>query len=163
GRAAWLILSGERIGAAQAESWGLVEFVVDELEAGIDRVARTLAEQSPFALREIKRLLLATRDRRSNDEEVAAFYRCLRSEEGRAAGARCARALTGAGAAHPARAAARAHEPPRAGARAARGHGGGARGWRRGRARRAGAVRAGGTRLGAEPSRRDRPDAHVAA
>src|ERR1700719_134553 len=36
GRAAWLIMSAERITAARAEAWALVEFVVDNLDAGID-------------------------------------------------------------------------------------------------------------------------------
>src|SRR5207253_1020058 len=51
GRATWLIMSGERIPARQAEAWGLVELVVDDLEAGIEQVAGTLASQSPNALR----------------------------------------------------------------------------------------------------------------
>src|SRR5438067_847677 len=65
-RAAWLIMSGERIPARQAESWGLVEFVVDDLDAGIEQVAGTLARQSASALREIKQVLRDTRDERSD-------------------------------------------------------------------------------------------------
>jgi enoyl-CoA hydratase/carnithine racemase len=83
GRTAWLAMSGERIPADQAERWGLVEFVVDDLDAGIEQVAGKLAQQSPHALREIKRLLLATRDERSDDLESQAFARCLVSEDGR--------------------------------------------------------------------------------
>jgi enoyl-CoA hydratase/carnithine racemase len=82
GRAAWLLMSGERIPARQAEAWGLVELLADDLDAGIDKVAGTLAKQSPNALREIKALLHATRDLRSDDEELQAFHRCLRSEDG---------------------------------------------------------------------------------
>ncbi len=82
GRAAWLLMSGGRVPARQAESWGLVEFVVDDLDAGIEQVAGTLAQRSPSALREIKRLLRATRDARSDEEEHEAFLRCLRSEDG---------------------------------------------------------------------------------
>jgi enoyl-CoA hydratase/carnithine racemase len=82
GRAAWLMLSGERISAAKAEEWGLVEFVVDDLDAGIEHVAGTLAAQSPNALREIKALLRATREHRSDEQEMAAFLRCLRSDDG---------------------------------------------------------------------------------
>jgi enoyl-CoA hydratase/carnithine racemase len=82
GRAAWLIMSGERIAARQAEAWGLLELVVDDLDAGIEHVAGTLAKQSPNALREIKALLRTTRDARSDDEELKAFQRCLRSEDG---------------------------------------------------------------------------------
>jgi enoyl-CoA hydratase/carnithine racemase len=83
GRAAWLLMSGERIPARQAESWGLVELVVDDLEAGIEQVAGTLARQSPHAVREIKRLLHATRDTRSDEAELEAFRRCFQSEDGR--------------------------------------------------------------------------------
>ena len=66
GRARWLTMSGERIDAATAADWGLVEFVVDNLDAGIEQVAGKLAQQSPNALREIKQLLHATRDRRQD-------------------------------------------------------------------------------------------------
>src|SRR5206468_6305123 len=54
GRAAWLIMSGERIPAEQARDWGLVEFVVDELEAGIAQYVEPLDKQSPHAIRQIK-------------------------------------------------------------------------------------------------------------
>jgi enoyl-CoA hydratase/3-hydroxyacyl-CoA dehydrogenase len=83
GRAAWLVMSGERIPAQQAEAWGLVELVVDDLEQGIEQVAGKLARQSPHALREIKRLLRETRDQRSDEKEFEAFVRCLGSEDGR--------------------------------------------------------------------------------
>jgi enoyl-CoA hydratase/carnithine racemase len=83
GRTAWLVMSGKRISAEQAERWGLVELVVDDLEAGIEQVAGKLAQQSPNVLREIKQLLLATRDQRSDDLESQAFARCLVSEDGR--------------------------------------------------------------------------------
>jgi enoyl-CoA hydratase / 3-hydroxyacyl-CoA dehydrogenase len=82
-RTAWLVMSGERIGAEQAERWGLVDFVVDDLDAGIEQFAGTLAKQSPNALREIKKLLLATRDGRSDDLESQAFARCLASDDGK--------------------------------------------------------------------------------
>jgi enoyl-CoA hydratase/carnithine racemase len=83
GRAAWLVMSGERIPARQAEAWGLVEFVVADLEQGIEQVAGKLAGQSPHAVREIKQLLRETRDERSDEREFAAFVRCLGSEDGR--------------------------------------------------------------------------------
>jgi enoyl-CoA hydratase/carnithine racemase len=82
GRAAWLLMSGERISAAKAEEWGLVEFVVDDLDAGVDKVAGMLAAQSLNSLREIKALLRATREDRSDEQETAAFLRCLRSPDG---------------------------------------------------------------------------------
>jgi len=82
-RTAWLVMSGERIGAEQAERWGLVDFVVDDLDAGIEQFAGTLARQSPNALREIKQLLLATRDERRDELESQAFARCLASDDGK--------------------------------------------------------------------------------
>jgi enoyl-CoA hydratase/3-hydroxyacyl-CoA dehydrogenase len=82
GRARWLIMSGERIPAQTAVEWGLVEFVVDDLEAGIARYVEPLGKQSPHALRQIKSLLHETRDERSDDREVEAFVACLESEDG---------------------------------------------------------------------------------
>jgi enoyl-CoA hydratase/carnithine racemase len=82
GRTAWLVMSGERIPARQAEAWGLVEHVVDDLEGGIERVAGALAKQSPHALRTIKELLRETRDAPDDEREVDAFVRCLSSEDG---------------------------------------------------------------------------------
>jgi enoyl-CoA hydratase/carnithine racemase len=75
-------MSGERIPAETAEAWGLVEFVVDDLEEGIARYVEPLDRQSPHALREIKRLFHATRDRRDDEREVAAFAACLQSDDG---------------------------------------------------------------------------------
>jgi enoyl-CoA hydratase/carnithine racemase len=82
GRAAWLIMSGERIPAEQAEGWGLVEFVVDDLDAGIDRIAGRLAAQSPHAIGQIKALLAATRTQPDYDRELGAFVECLGSADG---------------------------------------------------------------------------------
>jgi enoyl-CoA hydratase/3-hydroxyacyl-CoA dehydrogenase len=82
GRAAWLIMSGQRIPAATAEAWGLVEFVVDDLEEGIARYVAPLAAQSPHSLRQIKAVLRQTRDVRSDEREVEAFTACLKSEDG---------------------------------------------------------------------------------
>jgi enoyl-CoA hydratase/3-hydroxyacyl-CoA dehydrogenase len=82
GRAAWLIMSGERIGADTASQWGLVEFVVDDLEEGIERYVEPLDKQSPHAIRQIKALLHETRDARSDEREVEAFAACLNSADG---------------------------------------------------------------------------------
>jgi enoyl-CoA hydratase/carnithine racemase len=82
GRARWLTMSGERIPAETAEAWGLVEFVVDDLEAGIARYVEPLARQSPHSLLQIKALYRDTRDRRSDEREVEAFAACLNSEDG---------------------------------------------------------------------------------
>lgn len=82
GRARWLIMSGERIGAEQAAEWGLVEFVVDDLDEGIARYVEPLDAQSPHALRQIKQLLRGTRDARDDARELDAFAACLASEDG---------------------------------------------------------------------------------
>jgi enoyl-CoA hydratase/3-hydroxyacyl-CoA dehydrogenase len=82
GRAKWLTLSGERIPAETAEAWGLVEFVVDDLDEGIARYVEPLAAQSPHALRQIKQLMWDTRDERNDESEVEAFVACLQSEDG---------------------------------------------------------------------------------
>jgi enoyl-CoA hydratase/3-hydroxyacyl-CoA dehydrogenase len=82
GRARWLTMSGERIDADTAERWGLVEFVVDDLETGITRYVEPLDGQSPHALRQIKALLHETRDARSDHREVEAFAACLSSDDG---------------------------------------------------------------------------------
>jgi enoyl-CoA hydratase/carnithine racemase len=75
-------MSGERIPAEQAEAWGLVEFLVDDLEAGIAQYVEPLDNQSPHAIRQIKSLLHATRDGRSDEREVEAFSATLNSEDG---------------------------------------------------------------------------------
>ena len=82
GRARWLTMSGERIDAQTAGQWGLVEFVVDEHEAGIERYAAPLAKQSQHAIRQIKQLYRETRDARSDEREVEAFAACLQSDDG---------------------------------------------------------------------------------
>jgi enoyl-CoA hydratase/carnithine racemase len=82
GRAAWLIMSGERIPAEQAAQWGLVEFVVEDLDAGIERIAGQLAGQSPHAIGQIKALLLGTRQEPDYDREIGAVLECLQSPDG---------------------------------------------------------------------------------
>ena len=81
-RASWLIMSGERIPAEQASQWGLVEFVVDDLEEGIATYVEPLDRQSPHAIRQIKQLLHETRDQRGDEREIEAFVTCLNSEDG---------------------------------------------------------------------------------
>ena len=82
GRARWLTMSGERIDADTAAAWGLVEFLVDDLDEGIARYVEPLDRQSPFAIRQIKQLFHDTRDARSDEREVEAFASCLASEDG---------------------------------------------------------------------------------
>ena len=74
GRARWLTMSGERIPAETAEAWGLVEFVVDDLEEGIARYVEPLDHQSPHAIRQIKELLA-----RRRATSAATSARCRRS------------------------------------------------------------------------------------
>ena len=82
GRARWLVMSGERIPAETAEAWGLVEFVVDDLDDGIAHYVEPIAKQSPHAIRQIKELLHETRDERNDEREVRAFAACLNSDDG---------------------------------------------------------------------------------
>jgi enoyl-CoA hydratase len=84
GRAAWLIMSGERITSQQAHEWGLVEKVVanDELEPFAWEIASRLAALSPFAVGTIKRLLRDTREAPDYEREFAAFVSCLASDDG---------------------------------------------------------------------------------
>lgn len=58
-RAKWLLLSGERVGAQEALSWGIVEWVTarDDLDrVAFERAAR-LAKQPPSAMAHQKRLI----------------------------------------------------------------------------------------------------------
>lgn len=59
GRALWLIASGERIGAAQALSWGLVDEVTprQQLGARAEAVATMLGKRPPLALHVAKRAI----------------------------------------------------------------------------------------------------------
>ena len=83
GRAAWLMMSAERLSAAEAAAWGLVELVVDDLEQGIERVAGAIVARSPTALRELKQLLRQTGEQSDYRAELDAFARCVASEDGR--------------------------------------------------------------------------------
>ena len=87
GRARWLTMSGERIDAQTAGQWGLVEFVVDDLEAGIERYVEPLAKQSPHAIRQIKQLFHDTRDARERRARGRGVRR-LPAVRGRAGGRR---------------------------------------------------------------------------
>jgi enoyl-CoA hydratase / 3-hydroxyacyl-CoA dehydrogenase len=82
GRARWLTMSGERIDAETAERWGLVEFLVDDLEDGIAGYVEPLNKQSPHSIRQIKALMHETRDARDDEREVQGFAACLTSEDG---------------------------------------------------------------------------------
>ena len=77
------LLKSHRPGGQQRDpAWGLIEFVVDDLEEGIARYVEPLGRQSPHAVAQIKQLLHETRDRRSDEREVEAFAACLSSDDG---------------------------------------------------------------------------------
>jgi enoyl-CoA hydratase/carnithine racemase len=82
GRARSMLMSGDQIPAVKAQVWGLVEFVVETLDQGIEQIAGGLVQQSPQALRELRGLLNATRDTPDFGLELEAFNRCLESEDG---------------------------------------------------------------------------------
>jgi len=85
-RANWLLLTGENIDAAQAQSWGLVHRVVPlaELDVEVARVASLLAGFGRQALRQQKRLLREWEDRsldQSIEASVAEFGRAYDTGE----------------------------------------------------------------------------------
>jgi len=57
GRAAWLVLTGEAIGAERAREWGLVERVADDVDRAVSHVVDSLLAGDPHALRTQKELL----------------------------------------------------------------------------------------------------------
>jgi enoyl-CoA hydratase/carnithine racemase len=83
GRARSMLTSGDQIPAVKAQVWGLVEFVVETLDEGIEQVGGGLASVSPHALRELRQLLRETQEETSYEKELAAFARCLASDDGR--------------------------------------------------------------------------------
>ena len=83
GRATSMLMSGDQVPAPKAQLWGLVEYVVDTLDEGVEQFGGGLASLSPFAMRELRTLLRETRDAPSFDRELESFTRCLRSDDGR--------------------------------------------------------------------------------
>jgi enoyl-CoA hydratase/carnithine racemase len=83
GRAASMLMSGDQVPAPKAQLWGLVEYVVDTLDEGVEQFGGGIASLSPFAMRELRQLLRATRDAPSYEHELDAFTRCLQSGDGR--------------------------------------------------------------------------------
>jgi len=59
GRARWLVMTAENIGAPTALAWGLIDAVATEggLDAAVERTVKTLLECGPEALRSQKALL----------------------------------------------------------------------------------------------------------
>jgi enoyl-CoA hydratase/3-hydroxyacyl-CoA dehydrogenase len=83
GRAASMLMSGDQVPAPKAQLWGLVEYVVDTLDEGVEQFGGGLASLSPFAMRELRQLLRDTSERPSYERELEAFTRCLQEGDGR--------------------------------------------------------------------------------
>lgn len=84
GRSKELIMTGRIINADEAQSMGLVNVLVknDELLDRAGDMAAVLAQKSPVALAETKKLINATRDMRSGYEnEIDSFSRCFETED----------------------------------------------------------------------------------
>jgi len=87
GRAQYLNMTGDQIGAAQAYEWGLVEKVVaagDARQAALE-IARTIASRSPVSVAVLRELARTTRDLPLEEglrREADGFRRCLESEDG---------------------------------------------------------------------------------
>ena len=77
GRARSMFMSGDQVPAPKAQLWGLVEFIVDDLDEGVEQFAAGIAAQSPAAVRELRALLRDTRDVPSYERELEAFRRLL--------------------------------------------------------------------------------------
>ena len=82
GRAAWLVLTGEAIDARQACDWGFLEEIHSPsgLDAGVERLVRSLLSADRDALREQKRLLQLWQEAPlavSIRDSVQAFSRCF--------------------------------------------------------------------------------------
>jgi enoyl-CoA hydratase/3-hydroxyacyl-CoA dehydrogenase len=83
GRAMSMMMSGDQVPAPKAQLWGLVEYVVDTLDEGVEQFGGGLAGLSPHALRELRQLLRETRGAPDYERELEAFARCLASDDGR--------------------------------------------------------------------------------
>jgi enoyl-CoA hydratase/carnithine racemase len=83
GRAMSMMMSGDQVPAPKAQLWGLVEYVVDTLDEGVEQFGGGLSSLSPNALRELRQLLRDTRDAPDYRRELEAFTRCLASDDGR--------------------------------------------------------------------------------
>jgi enoyl-CoA hydratase/carnithine racemase len=89
-RASWLMLSGEQFGADEAKEIGLVNKVSDDehVDKAVSLMCGQLAELPPNAIVTTKRLLKARSTQWVNsamDDELAAFFAALQSNEARAA------------------------------------------------------------------------------
>ena len=88
GRSMELILTGNMISAAKAESWGLVNLVTDEdtLEEKTMEIATLIAEKSPFAVERAKKsvkLASNTTMKKGLKKEQELFVECFKSYDGK--------------------------------------------------------------------------------
>ena len=88
GRSMELILTGNMISAAKAESWGLVNLVTDEdtLEEKTMEIATLIAEKSPFAAERAKKsvkLASNTTMKKGLKKEQELFVECFKSNDGK--------------------------------------------------------------------------------
>ena len=88
GRSMELILTGNMISAAKAESWGLVNLVTDEdtLEEKTMEIATLIAEKSPFAVERAKKsvkLASNTTMKKGLKKEQELFVECFKSNDGK--------------------------------------------------------------------------------
>ena len=88
GRSMELILTGNMISAAKAESWGLVNLVTDEdtLEEKTMEIATLIAEKSPFAVERAKKSVkFASKAtmKKGLKKEQELFVECFKSYDGK--------------------------------------------------------------------------------
>tara|TARA_B100001142_G_scaffold139596_1_gene141123 strand:+ start:660 stop:1433 length:774 start_codon:yes stop_codon:yes gene_type:complete len=88
GRSMELILTGNMISAAKAESWGLVNLVTDEdtLEEKTMEIATLIAEKSPYAVERAKKsvkLASNTTMKKGLKKEQELFVECFKSNDGK--------------------------------------------------------------------------------
>ena len=88
GRSMELILTGNMISAAKAESWGLVNLVTDEdtLEEKTMEIATLISEKSPFAVERAKKsvkLASNTTMKKGLKKEQELFVECFKSNDGK--------------------------------------------------------------------------------
>jgi 2-(1,2-epoxy-1,2-dihydrophenyl)acetyl-CoA isomerase len=86
GRATEMMMTGRFVDAEEAERWGLLTRIVEDLDAEVEGLARALAEGPPRALAFTKRAIRRSLDRGMEEEfdyEVFAQVQCLQSADHR--------------------------------------------------------------------------------
>ncbi len=90
GRATEMMMSARFVKAEEADRWGLVTRVVapEELDAAVDKLARSLAHAAPIAMRFTKQAIRRSLDRGMEEEfdyEIFAQVQCLQTADHREA------------------------------------------------------------------------------